>query len=1152
MQDTKANERTFQGILGSLINQVIKDSDSSKFQQITQEENVGDEFARFSDGLLYSSVDIKKKTLFELKNSSWDATDEILVRDAMRKAADRGIEYFVTGTPRQLVVYKTFEPNTTLHERKLKIYNLINVRKDDEIKTQTYQKQIYPKLKAFLKELEDIVHGLKKVQWDTIDKYFVNKLSAYILEASAEMFDTMYERIQDDREFQGLLRDYLKNQDIFNVTLNFHTEDVYNLCQLSNYLLYLKLVFYSYLQRDVPKLQLRRIEIPEETKKLNKVLREHFDDVLKHDYEQIFRKSVLDEFVFDQRYLPALKRNVEQIRHLNFAELSCDIMGAIYNTLIDNQEQHDRGQHFTNTNEVDIVNTFCITTDTKYVLDSGCGAGTFLVRAYALLKKHHPELSHGELLERLWGVEIAPFPAFLATMNLCLLNIATIDNYPVILQSDFSDIKTNSAYKLLFKNENKTFNVKRLNEKYSTVEVPIFDACVGNPPYIRQELIQDKTKWNNLIKVEFNIAKLNQQSNLYAWYWIHTAAFLKNGGRLGYVIFTDWMDSNFGGDLQNFLLNNFKIIAVIENQKIRSFDTASVNTVITILERCVNAEERNNNTVRFVRVYKDYDDILKTDEPKDKLKNVADFVQTIEKTTQSVHKQDYSIIVRQQADLWLENLKNNKYVNGKWAAKYLRAPKIYEKILRVGKDKLKPLGSNIVEIKYGIKTGANEFFYVKDDTKKIKNLSDNEYYLEFGIKREKDRIDWKHYGWYYSELTNKHYVFEKRFFKPLFKTQSEAKNLEVDIQNCQYNVLVCSEEMNSLRRFKNKLLPYIEEAESIKYDMLHKRPSVSSRSNWYNLGEDLIIGDFIFPSKIGEYFRLIDNRKSKIYCDKVNYNISVDNGYKEYSDIIFLILNSITFRYFIDLFARQMTGSQTLSDVDVNVVQKTLIIDPKLLKPRWSQLEKIYTSLKNREQGTIFEEIKMEDKRELDTIILETLGLNTSDVDELYEAAISYVRNRSLKSASVTTSKTKKKLSNEDSLKLIKERFTEIRQYDELVKGKASTHFTIPNLKPKFLKGAGSGTTNLFNKYPVYFKSGNTQTVVNFENPQQVQLYEWLYITLDIIDIKLLLPKSGDECEKILKIIKSDFKNYSGQINTLLKSVRSKANVESIYRDLLF
>ena len=490
-----ANERTFQGELFKIIDKIIVADDKIKFQNISQEENIGVGKSRFADGLLYSSTDKSKRILFELKNTGWDATDEILVRDAMLKAIEAGIEYFVCGTPRQLVVFKAFEPNTTLFERKKKVYTISNVRQDDEVLLPNYEKTISSTLKLFLTELSDLVHGVKEVSWDSIDKFFVNKLSAYILEASAEMHEPMNKKISGSNEFKNRLKDYLRSQDIFNVTVNFSGNDVYNLCQLANYLLYLKIMFYSYLQREVKSLDLRPLEIPEDRKLLNKVLRSRFDDVLKHDFENIFTENILDEFEFEQRYLPVLKRNVEQIGKLNFKQLNADVIGSIYNTLIDNQEQHNRGQHFTNTNEVDIVNAFCINETTQNVFDSGCGAGTFLVRGYQFLKLYHPKLKHQQLLEKLWGVEIAPFPVFLATMNLCLLDIKEMDNYPVIINSDFNEVESNSSYHLIFKNANKTFKVKSLGKKLSEVKMPVFEACVGNPPYIRQELIENKEGW---------------------------------------------------------------------------------------------------------------------------------------------------------------------------------------------------------------------------------------------------------------------------------------------------------------------------------------------------------------------------------------------------------------------------------------------------------------------------------------------------------------------------------------------------------------------------------------------------------------------------------------------------------------------------------
>ena len=55
---------------------------------------------------------------------------------------------------------------------------------------------------------------------------------------------------------------------------------------------------------------------------------------------------------------------------------------------------------------------------------------------------------------------------------------------------------------------------------------------------------------------------------------------------------------------------------------------------------------------------------------------------------------------------------NPKYIGDKWG-KYLRAPDIYWTILDKGKDKLVRLG-DVAEVRFGIKTGANEFFYLDD------------------------------------------------------------------------------------------------------------------------------------------------------------------------------------------------------------------------------------------------------------------------------------------------------------------------------------------------------------------------------------------------------------------------------------------------------
>ncbi|MBK7105912.1 MAG: SAM-dependent DNA methyltransferase [Ignavibacteriae bacterium] len=1154
MSNYKANERTFQGVLLTTFNQIFKENPELKFTSANQEQNVGIGENRFSDTIINSSVDSSKKVFIELKNSSWDATDEILVKDAMTKALNNGIEYCVTGTPRQLVLFKTFKPNTTILERKIKLYYLPNVRNDNDVISQTYLTQLQPIIKSFLTDLSNLVHNIQEIHWDSIDKQFINKLSSYILEASAQMSDEMIPRIKEDNNLKKKIREYLQSQDIFHVTINFHDDDIYNLSQLANYLLYLKIIFYSYLQRDVPELNLKTLTIPEDKELLNKLLRERFNDVLVHDYESIFKQSVLDEFTYPKKYLPELKSNVEQIKNLEFHDLSLDIIGSIYNTLIDNQEQHDRGQHFTSTNEVDIVNAFCINKNTKTVMDSGCGAGTFLVRAYALMKYFDPNVKHIHLLERLWGIDIAPFPVLLASMNLSLLDIKELHNYPAIITKDFSDIKQNSFQNLIFQNKSNLFDVKETKEKYNKVKIPEFDACVGNPPYIRQELIEDKETWTDLAKKEHKIRKINQQSDLYVYYLMHTASFLKVGGKLGYVISSSWLDVAFGTGLQEFLLDHFKIIAIIDNQKVRSFETASINTVILIVEKCLDADLRENNVVKFVRIYKDYKELIGKSDDVNRFENINKFVTNIEKTKKTTKNDDYLIITKIQKELKEESTIEEKYYNGNWGAKYLRSPEIYNKIIEAAGDKLIPL-SKIVDVKYGIKSGANEFFYVIDETEKVSKLSDDEFKLHFGFEKRKSKINWEKLGWYFSELTNNHHLLERRFFKPIFKTQKEANNLDVDKSNLKYHVLVCNYTLAELKKNKIKIADYVNIAE--KQFNLHQRPTnvqrISTVKNherdWFNLGEDLVIGDFIFPSKIHEKYGLIDNRISKVFCDKVNYNVCIKTEYEEESNIIFLLMNSTLFRYFLELFARQM--GEGLTDIDVIVVEKNLIIDPKYLVPFKVELIKIYNSLKNRPQETIYEEIKKVDRRKLDKILFDIIGLNEKDLDKFYKEASEQRIKRNEKASSVTTSKTKQKPDYQTSVKLIQERFPEIHSYFSLTENVTLEDFNIPNLPAKFPQTAKTGDSNLFNTYNVIFTQGNKKITVSLSSNGQLKLFKFFYDSLEIKGQKIMLPSNSEECEKIYTILSSDFKNYSSQIKSVLKSLRSSASHLAVYRDLV-
>lgn len=95
---------------------------------------------------------------------------------------------------------------------------------------------------------------------------------------------------------------------------------------------------------------------------------------------------------------------------------------------------------------------------------------------------------------------------------------------------------------------------------------------------------------------------LNRRAGLHAYFFVHSAAFLREGGRLGFVVPNGWLDVAYGEALKQFLLDDFKVVALIESQVERWFPAAKVNTCLVVLERCQDPAGRAHNLVRFIRL----------------------------------------------------------------------------------------------------------------------------------------------------------------------------------------------------------------------------------------------------------------------------------------------------------------------------------------------------------------------------------------------------------------------------------------------------------------------------------------------------------------------------------------------------------------------
>jgi len=518
------------------------------------------------------------------------------------------------------------------------------------------------------------------------------------------------------------------------------------------YSLAVRLLFYFTIQRHFSK----HLPPLEGSGNLHHEPQEAFSKAQQIDWQAIFEPSPLDRLGLPDSAEKPLRDLIAAMRRYDFSQLKEDVIGQIMEGLIPPEERHALGQYFTREDLVDFILGFVAKTEKAYYLDPTCGSGIFLVRLYHRLSwlSHTPKIDHASLLERLWGVDVAHFPAELATINLFRQNTRDYTNFPRILVSDFFELSP--GQKVEFP------PLRSTGLPYEKIQLPFpqFDGIVGNFPYIRQEIIErqkagykkeliraiarywlwkdpklfrlkktaqkelrtvppaERDRWLEEALEQNQIElRLSGQADIYAYLFYHAAAFLKEKGRMGIVTSNAWLDVAYGLELKRFFLRHFKIIAIVASWAEPWFVDAAINTAFVILERCEDETEREKHQVAFVKMRKPLKDILPQDlllQAHKRWEKVDALVRQIEGapdeayhlSCNTLEKPDMRIRLIPQKHL--QDQLTQKKENAKWGL-YIRAPQVYFDILEKAGPKLIPL-HEVAEVRFGIKTGINDFF----------------------------------------------------------------------------------------------------------------------------------------------------------------------------------------------------------------------------------------------------------------------------------------------------------------------------------------------------------------------------------------------------------------------------------------------------------
>ncbi|MDO5681903.1 MAG: N-6 DNA methylase [Propionibacteriaceae bacterium] len=96
---------------------------------------------------------------------------------------------------------------------------------------------------------------------------------------------------------------------------------------------------------------------------------------------------------------------------------------------------------------------------------------------------------------------------------------------------------------------------------------PIYDAVIGNPPYIRYQGFTGDARAKGLAAALRQGVRLSKLSSSWAPFVIHASAFLRGGGRLALVLPAELLTSNYAQDVRDFLLRRFGDVRVVRIDK---------------------------------------------------------------------------------------------------------------------------------------------------------------------------------------------------------------------------------------------------------------------------------------------------------------------------------------------------------------------------------------------------------------------------------------------------------------------------------------------------------------------------------------------------------------------------------------------------------
>ncbi|MEC4806509.1 MAG: Eco57I restriction-modification methylase domain-containing protein [Jaaginema sp. PMC 1079.18] len=325
------------------------------------------------------------------------------------------------------------------------------------------------------------------------------------------------------------------------------------------------------------------------------------------------------------------------------------------------------------------------------IVDPACGSGAFLIAAFDLLLYEYErvntalrELKGGQLSvfdlnktilnHNLYGVDLSPESVEITKLSLWLKTAEP--GKPLTYLDD--NIKCGNSIIADESLDDFAFDWEAV---FSDVFADGgFDVVLGNPPYVRQELLSPFKAY-----LEKHYQCYNGVADLYTYFYEKGVNILKPKGILAYIVTNKWLRAGYGEALRKFFSENSVFEQIVDFGHAPIFQDADTFPCIISLRKPENESLETRQ--------KSDDSVWVCPVPREDLADIN--------LTQYVENEGYSVP-------W------NRFTQEAWSLEPPAVDNLMAKIKSVGVPLRKFTG---VKPCYGIKTGFNQAFLIDDETR---------------------------------------------------------------------------------------------------------------------------------------------------------------------------------------------------------------------------------------------------------------------------------------------------------------------------------------------------------------------------------------------------------------------------------------------------